>query len=80
LVRRLRHRYWLLRYLEGRVGQKMEALVIDRGPRRINVVLTEILMEADMPVAGKIKAEPGDKVQVNVALVKPLEDLLRLEW
>ncbi|HSH12240.1 MAG TPA: ribonuclease catalytic domain-containing protein, partial [Desulfurivibrionaceae bacterium] len=50
LVRRLRNRYWLLRYLEPRVGERMEALVIDRGPRRVNVVLTEILMEADLPL------------------------------
>ena len=80
LVRRLRHRYWLLRYLENRVGERMTALVVDRGPRRVNVVLTEILLEAALPVTGGIKAEPGDRVEVKVARVKPLEDLLRLEW
>lgn len=80
LVRRLRHRYWLLRYLEPRVGERLEALVIDRGPRRVNVVLTEILMEADLPVNSGVRAEPGEKVMVRVARVKPLEDLLRLEW
>jgi exoribonuclease-2 len=80
LVRRLRHRYWLLRYLENRLGERMTALVIDRGPRRVNVVLTEILLEADLPVTSGIKAEPGDQIEVKVARVKPLEDLLRLEW
>lgn len=80
LVRRLRHRYWLLRYLENRVGERMAALVIDRGARRVNVVLREILMEADLPLTGGVKAEPGDEVMVKVARVKPLENLLRLEW
>ncbi|NTV14797.1 MAG: RNB domain-containing ribonuclease [Desulfobulbaceae bacterium] len=80
LVRRLRHRYWLLRYLEPRVGERLEALVVDRGPRRVNVVLTEILMEADLPVTAGVSAEPGAKVMVRLARVKPLEDLLRLEW
>ena len=80
LVRRLRHRYWLLRYLEGRVGERMEALVVDRGPRRVNVVLTEILMEADLPLTSGVSAEPGAHVMVRLARVKPLEDLLRLEW
>ncbi len=64
-MRRLRHRYWLLRYLEARVGERMEALVIDRGPRRVNVVLTEILMEADLPVTSGVRAEPGTKVMVK---------------
>jgi len=80
LVRRLRNRYWLLRFLEPRVGERMEALVIDRGPRRVNVVLTEILMEADLPLTSGVRAEVGEKVMVKVARVKPLEDLLRLEW
>ncbi len=80
LVRRLRHRYWLLRYLENRVGERIAALVIDRGPRRVNVVLPEILLEADLPVTSGIRAEPGDQVEIKVARVKPLEDLLRLEW
>jgi len=80
LVRRLRHRYWLLRYLEAREGERLEVLVVDRGPRRVNVVLTEILMEADLPVTSGVKAEPGAKVMVRLAKVKPREDLLRLEW
>lgn len=80
LVRRLRNRYWLLRYLEPRVGERMEALIVDRGVRRVNVVLTEILMEADLPLTSGIRAEPGEKVMIKVARVKPLEDLLRLEW
>lgn len=80
LVRRLRNRYWLLRYLEPRVGERVEALVIDRGVRRVNVVLTEILMEADLPLTSGVRAEPGEKVMLKLARVKPLEDLLRLEW
>jgi exoribonuclease-2 len=80
LVKRQRYRYWLLKYLEPLVGQRLEALIVNRGQRRINVVLTDILMEADLPISPGVRAEPGTTVKVKVAQAKPLDDLLRLEW
>ncbi len=80
LVKRLRHRYWLLKYLESMVGERVDALIVDRGQRRINVALTDILMEADLPITQGVKVEPGTVVKVKVAKVTPLDDLLRLEW
>lgn len=80
LVKRLRFRYWLLKYLEERVGQRVEALVIDRGKRRVNVLLTGLLMDADLPLSQGVSAEPGSIVTVKIEQVKPLDDLLKLGW
>lgn len=80
LVKRLRFRYWLLRYLEPLVGERVEALIIDRGKKRINVVLTDIMMDADLPLTQGVSAEPGSIVKVKIEHVKPLDDLLRLAW
>lgn len=80
LVKRLRHRYWLLKYLEPLVGERVDALIIDRGRKRISVVLTDIMMESDLPLTQGGSKEPGTTTRVKVALVKPLDDLLRLEW
>jgi exoribonuclease-2 len=80
LVKRLRFRYWLLKYLEPLVGERVEVMIIDRGKKRIKVVLTDILMEADLPLTQGVRAEPGSLVKVKVGQVKPLDDLLRLEW
>jgi exoribonuclease-2 len=80
LVSRMRHRYWLLKYLEPLVGERLDALVIERGQRRVNVVLTDLLMEADLPLTQGTKCEPGTTVKVKVAKVEPLDDFLRLEW
>lgn len=80
LVKRLRFRYWLLQYLENMVGERVEVMILDRGKKRVNVVITDLLMEADLPLAQKITSEPGAIVKVKVAQVSPLDDLLKLEW
>lgn len=80
LVRRLRHRYWLLKHLEKRVGERVNGLVIEKGPHRVNIVLTDYLMESDLPRNQAVKAEPGDVIQVRIAKVSVLDDLLRIEW
>lgn len=80
LVKRLRFRYWLLRYLQPLVGERVEAMIIDRGKKRVNVILTDIMMDADLPLSQGVSAEPGSIVKVKIEQVKPLDDLLRLAW
>jgi len=80
LVKRMRHRYWILRYLEQHIGERLDALVIDRGARRYYVVLLDVLLECDLPANQAINAQPGEEVSVRIAKVSPLDDLLRLEW
>lgn len=80
LVRRLRHRYWLLKYLEPKVGSRVEGLLVEKGSKRANAVLLDCLLDADLPPNQAVKAKPGDIVQVKIAKVKPLDNILRLEW
>lgn len=80
LVKRIRFRYWLLKYLETMVGERVDAMIINRGKRRMTVLLTDILMEADLPLTQGVNVEPGSIVKVKIAQAKPLDDLLRLEW
>jgi len=81
-VRSQRHRYWLLRYLEEGVGvgRSMPALVLDVQARRIQVVLTDILLEGDLPLNPGVRVEAGDMVQVKLAKVSALDNSFRLEW
>ena len=44
------------------------------------VVLTEILLEGDLPPNQGMRVQPGDKIMIKVAKVSPLDDVLRLEW
>ncbi|MEW6594207.1 MAG: RNB domain-containing ribonuclease [Thermodesulfobacteriota bacterium] len=79
-ARRDRHRYWLLKYLAARLGRRMEALVVGKGPRRVNVVLLDCLLEGELPPNQGPGIQPGDTVEVRIARAEPLEGLLRLEW
>ena len=79
-VRRTRHRYWLLRYLEQKVGGRAEALLVNKGPKRINLVLLDCLLDADMPPSQSVTAKPGDVVSLRVVKVDALDNVLRFEW
>ena len=79
-MRRERHRYWVLKYLASREGERVDVLVVGRGPRRVTVVLTNCLHEADLPPARGLDIQPGEVVSVKIARVEPLDGILRLEW
>ena len=79
-VRQQRHRYWLLKYLEPRVGERVEALVVNRGPKRVQVVLTDCLLDGDLPVVQAGRAEAGELVQVKLERVDALDNQLRFGW
>jgi exoribonuclease-2 len=80
MIRQQRQRYWLLRYLEQNAGEKMNALVINRGPRRINLLLTDCLLDFDLPLNPAFPVEPGDCIKVTIARVNALDNILRIEW
>ena len=48
-VKQQRHRYWLLKYLEARKGASMNALILDANPKRVFLLLTDILLDIDIP-------------------------------
>lgn len=79
-VRQLRHRYWLLKYLEQKVGERMTVLVLDIQPRRVQVVIKDVLLESDLPVNQGAGVEPGDVISVTLAKANALDSTLRLEW
>ncbi len=80
LVRQLRHRYWLFKFLENRKGEYLPALVLDTRNNRVQVVLQDYLFEGELPANQAIRPEPGDTVRIKVAALSPLDDTIRLEW
>ncbi len=79
-VRHLRQRYWLLKYLSDRKGQLINALVIQVGPRRINLLLTDILMDIDLPKPAGRKISANSTVQVRILKADPLDNVVRFDW
>lgn len=79
-VKQQRHRYWLLKYLEERKNSYMEALVVESGPKRVNMLLTDILMDIDLPASRVPPPEPGSLLQVRPVKVEPLDNSVRFDW
>lgn len=79
-VRQQRQRYWLLKFLADRQGQYIDAMVIQSGPKRVNLLLTDILMDIDLPAPGGKNPDPGAMVKVRVIKSEPLDSVVRFDW
>ncbi len=79
-VKFLRQRYWILKYLEKKAGERIPALVIESGPKRVHIFLEEFQIDADLPLNPSFKVTAGDIVLVRLVKVDPLRNILRLDW
>jgi len=79
-LRQQRHRYWILRYLQPREGRMVNALVVGIGPKRVNLLLCDCLFDVDLPPNPAFPVETGDTVRIRLARVRPLDNVLRVEW
>jgi exoribonuclease-2 len=79
-VRHQRQRYWLLKFLADRQGQFLDALVIQSGPKRVNLLLTDILMDIDLPTPGNKSILANTIVKVRVVKSEPLDNIVRFDW
>jgi exoribonuclease II len=73
-----RLRYWLLKHLATRVGQKLEALVLDSMPHRYRLMFPDILLELFMAGPANVKLSPGDTVLVRLDRVNPRADQIKV--
>ena len=69
-----RFRYWMLKYLESRIGQKEEAIVLDKRWDKYTILLTAYLIECRMPASGGWKLKPGDLIQITIQHVNARQD------
>jgi exoribonuclease II len=79
-IRQQRHRYWILRYLASQEGQRVNGLVVGVGPKRVNLLLCDCLFDVDLPPNPAFPVDPGDIVRIRLARVRPLDNILRIEW
>jgi exoribonuclease-2 len=73
-----RQRYWLLKHLEQRVGQKAEAIVLLRRRISYQVLLTDYMLECDLPIGGLLDLKPEDLIQVTLQKVDARKDLIAI--
>jgi exoribonuclease-2 len=71
-----RHKYWLLRYLEKRIGQKEEAVVLYKKRNNYQILIPEYLLECDLSLSGGIDLKPEDLIQVTLQHVNARKDVI----
>lgn len=59
-------RYWIIRYLEKRIGTVTRAVVLDRWPNRYWIHINDFLLEMEMPAIPGREFIPGDQILVRV--------------
>ncbi|MFZ0135240.1 MAG: ribonuclease catalytic domain-containing protein [Desulfobacterales bacterium] len=80
-VSRLQHRrvrYWILKYLEQRVGQKEEAIVLAKRRRSYQVLIPEYMIECDIPFTSGLVLKPEDSIQVIIQRANARRDVLNV--
>ncbi len=80
MIKQQRQRYWIHRYLEQYLGKKMNAMIINKGPNRINLLLTSCLLDFDLPVNPAFPVQPGDIIKVTITRANALDNMLRIDW
>jgi exoribonuclease-2 len=71
-----RHRYWLLKYLEKHIGQKEEAIVLFKRRNNYQILLTEYLIECELPLSSGISLKPEDLIQVTIQHANAKKDVV----
>lgn len=60
-----RRRYWLLKYLESHIGKKTPGLVLDRKRNSFSVLLTDYMLEYNLPSSG-LSIKPQDLITLVI--------------
>lgn len=71
-----RNRYWLLKHLEGRIGEKEEAIVLQRRRNTYAILLKAYMIECFLPQSSGIDLKPEDLVQVTIQHVNARNNTL----
>jgi exoribonuclease-2 len=75
-VQNNRHRYWLLKYLEKHIGQKEEAIVLYKKRNNYQILLTEYLIECELPLSSGISLKAEDLIQVTIQHANARKDVV----
>ena len=71
-----RNRYWLLKYLEQRAGDKAEAVVLGKHRDNYLILIKDYMLECRLPKTQGIELKPQDLVQVTLQHASARNDML----
>ena len=71
-----RNRYWLLKYLEQRAGEKAEAVVLGKHRDSYLILIKDYMLECRLPMTQGIELKPQDLVQVTLQHASARNDMV----
>lgn len=71
-----RNRYWLLKYLEKRVGQKEEAIALCKLKNGYQALIPEYMLECELPLSSGIDLKPEDLIQIRFQHVNARKNII----
>ncbi len=71
-----RQRYWLLKHLETKIGEKTEAVVLTKRRNNYTILLNEYMVECSLPLSSGIDLKPEDLVQVKIQYANARNDMI----
>lgn len=71
-----RNRYWLLKYLETRLGERCEALVLHKRREGYQILIPEYMIECVIPAPGNMVLRPEDTIRVTIQHVNARKDVM----
>lgn len=78
LMKRNQVRYWILKYLAGRINDSFNAIVFQKLKYKYLIILTDLLFVADLPTISGLELSPGEEIKVAVKKSDPWDDILIL--
>ncbi len=75
-IQNQRKRYWLLKYLEEKIGDKEEAIVLGRRRNNIQVLIPEYMIECELHQSSGKDLKPQDYVQLTIQHVNARKDII----
>jgi len=78
LVEELTEQYWIMRFLEKKIGSTTTAVILDRFANRYHIHLEEYLLEVDMAAGPGREFVPGDQVLVRIEKSNARQGILKI--
>jgi exoribonuclease-2 len=78
LVEELTEQYWIMRFLEKKIGSTTTAVILDRFSNRYHIHLEEYLLEVDIAANPGREFIPGDQVLVRIEKSNARQGILKI--
>ena len=79
-VRRTRSRYWLLKHIEKRKDEPLDAWILETGHHKILAVLSDYLLTVELPIIPGQRYSWDQQVKVRIKKVNARENILKMDW